>query len=646
MGDHTGAMARSTSPPLRVRVLALIGAFLCLGIIATTAAPAAAAPTTVAVAGAATGTLSGFLVQTVADPSATNGSAVRYQWSGSVQLTVTLPADADGVTLRVRGDQCAGAPAYTLTIDNAPVGNSSIASTSWTTNTYSVSLVAGAHVIQVAFANPQVQYWPAFCDRTLYLDSATFTSSGALATNPSIPAGFVHQAGTSLLDGAGRPIRLHGVNIGGWLEWQGWIWGEGFDYIGESAMMQNLTSLVGSTQAQQFQTDVYENGLTPSDFHAMSVHGFNVVRVPFNYRLLEDDAHPFVYKQAGWDVLDRIIEEAKQANVYVILDMAVAPCSQMYAFISDYVGGPYLWSLQQCQDRMVAMWKAIAARYANENAIAGYDLLNETIVSDAQLLALYQRVTAAIRQVDRSHLLIYEGNDMARTFTMLTQPLDSNEMLSFHDYPWAFTGQDFSVRLAEFDAVAKRLNAPLYAGEFGESTYSNAQKYVADLNNDPLVAAWTYWTWKQHGGFSESQNIQESAAAQKLIDWINNTSRPQPTAAEAAQGMSDFINEVRFENTLPDAYLVDILSAPMPTGPAPALTAPAAPNVITTSPSQSAAARAGRTSGRRMPARCRNVALASRTSSRKRHVAVGKPRCGLSGPTHRAPHKHRARRRS
>ena len=83
----------------------------------------------------------------------------------------------------------------------------------------------------------------------------------------------------------------------------------------------------------------------------------------------------------------------------------------------------------------MALWRAIAARYAGESVIAGYDLLNETVVTtDADLLGLYTRVTSAIRAVDRNHLLIYEGNSVARSFDLLRAPLDANQMLSFHDY--------------------------------------------------------------------------------------------------------------------------------------------------------------------------------------------------------------------
>ena len=266
--------------------------------------------------------------------------------------------------------------------------------------------------------------------------------------------------------------------------------------------------------------------------------------------------------------------DAKQANVYLVLDMHAAPCSQMYAFVSDYVGPDFLWSSPACRDRMVALWKAIAGRYANQNIIAGYDLLGETIIGDAQLLGLYKRVTAAIRPVDPNHLIIYEGNDMARTFELFTAPLDSNQMLSFHDYSWAFPGQDLAARMAGYDAAASRLNTPQWAGEFGQSTHEDIQKYVTAFNSDPLMAGWTQWTWKQSRGFAALQTIEHTAASRKLVDWIANPSRPRPTDSEAAQGMSDFIRAIRFENTLHDAKLRRILDAAATTTPSSAVPAP------------------------------------------------------------------------
>jgi endoglucanase len=552
----------------------LVIGLLCLTGAIVPAAPAAAA-TTVAATEAEQGTLAGWYIRALPDASASGGTAVRYDWTGSVQLKVVLPADADTISLRVRGDQCAGAPAYTLTVDNEAVAQDTVASTTWTDRAHGVALLAGTHTIDVRYTNDKSQWWPDACDRNLHLDAVTFSASGAGAAraNPPVPAGFVHQSGTQLLDGANRPLRLRGVNLGGWLLWEGWLWGQGFDYIGESAMMKNLAGLVGPTRAEQFRSDVRDNYVTASDFKAMSAYGLNVARVPINYRLLEDDAQPLRYRQAGWDVLDRTVAAAKRHNVYLVLEMAVAPCSQMYAFISDYVGPDFLWSSPQCQDRMVAMWKAIAARYAGENIVAGYDLMNETIIGDQQLLNLYKRATAAIREVDRKHTVIYEGNYMARTFNLFTGPLDSNQMLSFHDYPWAFPGQDLSVRMVAHDAAAKRLNSPQWVGEFGQSPYADVQRYIDTFDKDPLVAGWAQYTWKQSPGFAALQTIQHTAASRKLVEWINNTGRPRPTDAEATQGMADFIRAIRFESTVHDAKLRRLMDCRFNCGPGEVVTA-------------------------------------------------------------------------
>jgi hypothetical protein len=389
--------------------------------------------------------------------------------------------------------------------------------------------------------------------------SAAPASGGNVPSNPPIPAGFVHQDGTQLLDGAGQPLKLRGVDLGGWLSWEGWIWGESMDYVGESTMMSNLTSLVGPTRADQFQTEVYDNFITAADFKAMSEDGYNVARVPFNYRMLEDDSNPGVYKQSGWEVLDQLVAEAEANNVYIVLDMHAAPCSQTMGFTADYVGGPDLWGSEACRDRMVALWKAIAARYANDNVIAGYDLLNEPVASNQQLISLYQRVTAAIRQVDPNHLIIYEGNDLAREFGGFTAPLDSNEMFELHDYSWVST-QDITTRMPGYNAVAERLDAPIWFGEFGQDLYGGIAHYTSTFNQDPLVAGWADWTWKQSPGFPALQTIHESPDAAMLIDWMDDTSRPQPTPAQADQGMSDFIEDIQFANTEPNAQMQQALN--------------------------------------------------------------------------------------
>ena len=76
------------------------------------------------------------------------------------------------------------------------------------------------------------------------------TSLQAL-TQPAIPAGFVHQSGTQLLDGAGQPLKLKGVNLGGWLLWEGWMWGQSFDYVGQTSMIEQPGHARGSGRGHE-----------------------------------------------------------------------------------------------------------------------------------------------------------------------------------------------------------------------------------------------------------------------------------------------------------------------------------------------------------------------------------------------------------
>ncbi len=502
----------------------------------------------------------GGLTSAKAVTGASGGSAVQFSNNATITKTIKLERPADRVALRLKGDQCEGAPAYTLTIDRQPVASGSAANADWTDSLHSTFLEAGTHVVEISFTNFHFVWLS--CMRQLYVDKVSFSASGAaLPSNPPIAAGFARQSGTQIVDGAGRPLRLRGVNFGGWVLWEGWIWGQGFDYIGETDMLSNLAGLVGRARAEQFREDVRANYVTDKDFEALSHYGFNFARVGFNHLILEDDDKPFVYKPEGWALLDRTIASAKKHNVYLNIEMHGAPCSQGRAFVFDYVTGDDLWGSQQCQDRAVALWRAIADRYKNENVILGFDLLGEPIIHDAILVNFYKRLTAAIREVDRNHILIYEGSNMGRDFGLFTVPLDSNQVLSFHDYPWMIWGESPAVRFPKYDAEAKRLNSPMYGGEWGQGTYENIELYISLYNQyAATVPAWTQWTWKQSPGFAALQNIQHTPLSKKTIDWMNNTTRAKPTLDEAEQGMDDFINAIKFENTVHDAKMRAIMT--------------------------------------------------------------------------------------
>ncbi|WP_374403091.1 glycoside hydrolase family 5 protein [Niveibacterium sp.] len=308
------------------------------------------------------------------------------------------------------------------------------------------------------------------------------------------PHGFLHAAGARWVDGAGMPVRLRGIAFG---------------------------------------NEVYSKNPLPTahhgeaDYARLRAMDMNLVRFYLYYGTLEDDAAPFHYKDEGWAWLDRNIAWARAHGVYLILNVH-APQG---GFQSLGEGGA-LWSQPANQDRFVAMWRAIAARYANEPVIAGYDLLNEPVVphDKREWQRLAQRTANAIREVDRRHSVIVErvnavagkwDNDAEMNFVTIDDP---NVVYTFHFYePFAFThahapwagmarvegGQWGPSRRAELAAGLQRYldwgarhRVPLYLGEFGLiraafEANRNGIGWAADMV-DLAEAADLPWTWHSY----------------------------------------------------------------------------------------------------------------------------------------------------
>jgi endoglucanase len=214
---------------------------------------------------------------------------------------------------------------------------------------------------------------------------------------------FLRAEGTTIVDGEGRQILLRGVSFG---------------------------------------NEVWANMAVPDDhgeidFGRLATMGANSTRFLLNYVTFENDATPGVYKQAGWDWIDRNITWAKAHGIYLILNMHVP----QGGFQSDGGGGK-LWSDTTNQDRLTALWKAIASRYAGEATIAGFGLVNEPrpLTSRQQWQDLASRITAAIRTVDTNHMVIVErtnavGDDFSSDANMNLFTLsDKNILYEFHFY--------------------------------------------------------------------------------------------------------------------------------------------------------------------------------------------------------------------
>lgn len=336
----------------------------------------------------------------------------------------------------------------------------------------------------------------------------------------------IHREGTQLVDGKGESVRLSGVNLGGAFLWEAWEWGGDLALLrlshnSESSIHQGLFELLGAERARAFTDEVHDHFISAGDLWAIARLGFNVVRVPFNHRMLEGDA-PDTYREAGFAILDRLIDQAEASHVQVVLDLHGAPGGQSKYFIAD-PGPTLLWESPEHERRTVALWKTIARRYSGRTAVAGYDLLNEPLPPRGEdLVALYRAIIAGIREVDPDHLIILEGGDFARDFSMFSGPLDENQAYSFHMYTWF--GEDPRRLVDGHLAAARRDGLPLWCGEFGQNTYASIGATL-DVFDRPgnEIAGWAFWTWKQARSprYPVLLRIPTSPAWDAVIQWIS-----------------------------------------------------------------------------------------------------------------------------
>ena len=114
------------------------------------------------------------------------------------------------------------------------------------------------------------------------------------------------------------------------------------------------------------------------DYQRIAAMGMNVVRFYMNYRTFESDAAPGTMLADGWQWLDDNIAWAKKNHVYLVLNMHVPPGG-----FQSLGNGKALWDSPDRQERLIALWTEIARHTRGEPTVAGFDLLNEPVVTRA-----------------------------------------------------------------------------------------------------------------------------------------------------------------------------------------------------------------------------------------------------------------------
>src|SRR5581483_1305770 len=183
----------------------------------------------------------------------------------------------------------------------------------------------------------------------------------------------LHPDGTRMVDPSGKAVTHRGCNLGNWLMLEAWMlhW----DISDQQTLISTWTDRFGSEVTQKLMEDYRGGYITARDFRIIKSFGFNLVRVPFDSRLLMDSSGEMKPDAFHW--LDRAVELAEAAGVYVILDMHGVPGGQSTDHCTGQRNQNKLWTSEECQQQMATLWTRTAEHFKGRDTVIAYDLMNE-----------------------------------------------------------------------------------------------------------------------------------------------------------------------------------------------------------------------------------------------------------------------------
>lgn len=389
----------------------------------------------------------------------------------------------------------------------------------------------------------------------------------------SIAQGFLRAEGKMIVDGEGKNVLLRGIGLGGWMLQEGYmlkINREGQQY----RIRQRIEELIGPEQTKEFYDAWLANYMRKSDVDSMKKWGFNSIRLPMHYNLYtlpvekEPVAGSNTWLDKGFQLTDSLLSWCKANSMYLILDLHAAPGGQGNDLnISDRdPSKPSLWDSEANQQKTVALWRKLAERYANEQWIGGYDIINEPNwgftdpendkngtgePSNAPLRKLMVDITRAIREVDKNHLIIIEGNGWGNNYRGILPPWDSNMALSYHKY-WNFND------LASIKGILEsreKYNIPVWLGETGENSNVWFTEAIRLLESNNI--GWSWWPLKKLGS-NNPLEIKSNPNYDKVARYWNGAGN-KPGASDAYSGLMELTSALKSSNNAVHHDVIDAM---------------------------------------------------------------------------------------
>lgn len=341
---------------------------------------------------------------------------------------------------------------------------------------------------------------------------AALVAAGPAHAAADAGAGYWHTSGRQILDAAGQPVRVAGIN---------WFGFETGNHVVHGLWSRDYKSMINQ----------------------MKSLGYNTIRLPYSDDILKAGTVPDSIDFSGGknadlqgltslQVMDRIVAHAGQDGMKVILDR----------HRPDSGGQSALWYTAAVpESTWIANLKALATRYRGQDTVIGIDLHNEPHdpacwgcgdqATDWRLAA--QRAGNAVLSANPDLLVFVEGvqtyngvsgwwggNLMGVAQYPVQLDVPNRVVYSAHDYATSvaqqswFSDPTFPANMPGvwdryWGYIFKQNIAPVWVGEFGTTLQSTVdQKWLAALVDylRPTAAYgadsfhWTFWSWNPNSG--------------------------------------------------------------------------------------------------------------------------------------------------
>ncbi|PAZ13520.1 endoglucanase [Streptomyces sp. SA15] len=336
--------------------------------------------------------------------------------------------------------------------------------------------------------------------------------AGAQTAHAAEPgAGYWHTSGRQILDAAGQPVRIAGIN---------WFGFETANHVTHGLWARDYKSMIDQ----------------------MKSLGYNTIRLPFSDDILKPGTMPDSINFDGKNtdlrgltslqVLDKIVAYAGQGGLKVVLDR----------HRPDAAGQSALWYTSAVpESTWINNLKALATRYKGNPTVIGIDLHNEPhdpacwgcgdTARDWRLAA--ERAGNAVLAANPDLLIFVEG---VQTFNGVSGWWGGN-LMGVAQYPvrldvpnrLVYSAHDYATSVAQqswfndpsFPAnmpgiwdkywgyIFKQNIAPVWVGEFGTTLQSTVDQrwlsaLVTYLRSTSTYGAdsfhWTFWSWNPNSG--------------------------------------------------------------------------------------------------------------------------------------------------